>query len=154
MQIRRYRRTDRDDVWALHDLALKPTGAHPGSGRWDEGLHQIGKVYLDNGGEFLVGVHAGEIVAIGALKRSSNDSAEIKRMRVHPDFQRRGFGQAILEKLESRAADMGYVSLHLETTVQQTAAQALYLENGYVEGGRKLVSGFEVIVYSKALVGN
>jgi N-acetylglutamate synthase-like GNAT family acetyltransferase len=60
-------------------------------------------VYLKNQGEFLVGVCEGRIVAMGALRRTTNERAEIKRMRVHPDFQRCGFGQMILEALETDA---------------------------------------------------
>ncbi len=53
---------------------------------------------------------------MGALRRTTNEWAEIKRMRVHPDFQRRGFGQMILEALEARAVALGYAALHLDTT--------------------------------------
>lgn len=72
-------------------------------------------------------------------------------MRVHPDFQRRGFGQAILQALEARADEMGYTKLQLETTVQQIAAQKLYIKNGYVEVGRTKIHNFDVILYEKML---
>ena len=70
-------------------------------------------------------------------------------MRVHPDYQRRGCGQAILEALEARATELGYNTLQLDTTVQQTAAQSLYVKNQYTETGRAEVGDFDVIVYEK-----
>jgi GNAT superfamily N-acetyltransferase len=40
---------------------------------------------------------------MGAFRRTDPERAEIKRMRVHPDYQGRGFGQIILSELEARA---------------------------------------------------
>ena len=122
-----------------------------GKGPWDDDLNNVKDDYLKKGGEFFVGTQAGRIVAMGALKRLSATCAEIKRMRVHPDYQRRGFGQAILEALEARAAESGYDTLQLDTTVQPIAARSLYIENKYAETGRRKVGDFDVIVYEKAL---
>lgn len=152
MRIRRYLESDHDEVWALHKVALEGIGGpYAGDGAWDDDLHNVKVVYLENGGEFLVGTQKGMVVAIGALKRLSVSRAEIKRMRVHPDHQRLGWGQAILEKLEVRAAELGYCTLLLDTTIQQTAAQRLYIKNRYIEKGRTKVGVFDVILYEKKL---
>ena len=151
MKIRRYRDLDHDDVWALHNLVLEDAGAHAGTGPWDNDLHRIEATYLDRAGEFLVGTHSSTIVAIGALLRLSTDTAEIKRMRVHPHFQRQGFGQAVLGALEARAVELGYATLTLDTTVIQVAAQGFYLKNGYSETGRTRVGEFDVVRYEKLL---
>ena len=98
MEVRRYRASDHDAVWDLHNLALNEVGAHAGSGPWDDDLHRIEAEYLDAGGEFYVGTIDGRIVAMGALKRLTDARAEICRMRVHPDHQRRGLGTRILSK--------------------------------------------------------
>ena len=152
MKIRRYGESDHDEVWSLHNVALQEiSGAHAGNGPWDDDLHHIKETYLDGGGEFVVGVEGGRIVAMGALKRSSSDRAEIKRMRVHPDSQRRGFGRAVLQRLEARAVELGYTALHLDTTVQQISAQKLYIHSGYAETGRDRFGSFDVILYEKSL---
>lgn len=133
--IRRYRSADHDEVWELHKLALQEAGAFAGKGPWNDDLHQIERVYLHDGGEFLVGVCNSRIVAMGAFRRTGDERAEIKRMRVHPEYQRRGFGQLILQELEAQALAMGFTTLHLDTTTVQTAAQNLYRKNGYHETG-------------------
>src|SRR3712207_5066471 len=102
LTIRRYRDEDHDQVWHLHRLALLASGAYAESGLWDDDLHNIQQTYIDDGGEFLVAVLEGQIVAMGALMVQDN-RAEVKRMRVHPDHQRQGFGQAILQRLEQHA---------------------------------------------------
>ena len=93
----------------------------------------------------------GRIVAMGAFRKTSADQAEVKRMRVHPDFQRRGFGQAIIDALEAKARDLGYKMIHLDTSVKQTAAQRFYAKNGYVETGREKRERFTLIFYKKRL---
>ena len=92
MHIRRYEPGDKRAVRRLHDDALNEVGAHLGSGPWDEDLDEIESVYLESGGEFLVGIRGGEVVAMGALRRISPNAAEVKRMRVKPSLQRRGYG--------------------------------------------------------------
>ena len=81
-------------------------------------------------------------MAMGALKRTSGRRAEVKRMRVRPGCWRRGYGREVLSALERRAAELGYVTLHLDTTVGQTAARRLYEKNGFREARRAPSSGF------------
>jgi GNAT superfamily N-acetyltransferase len=141
LKIRRYEPEDRETVRRLHDVALRDAGAHAE----DEDL--------EGGGEFLVGLYEGWIVAMGALRPMGPGRAEIKRMRVEPDFQRRGFGQQVLTALEERAAALGYTRLHLDTTVRQRAARGLYARNGYREVRRGSIGPFECVFYEKALPG-
>ncbi|MBN1935067.1 MAG: GNAT family N-acetyltransferase [Anaerolineae bacterium] len=183
-EIRRYKSIDHDAAWQLHNLALSLVGAHAGNGPWDDDLHSIEAVYLQNGGEFLVGLLDGQIVAMGALRRVDDGSAdtgsadagsadagsadagsadagsadtawaEIKRMRVHPDHQRRGYGQAILARLEARAVELGYTRLILDTTTVQIGAQRFYEKNGYRQFDQTTFGSFDVLLYQKELRGS
>ncbi len=151
LRLRRYRPADRAAVRELHDLALVDAGAHAGSGEWDADLDRIERVYLEDGGEFLVGELDGRIVAMGALRREAGGIGRITRMRVHPDCQRRGFGRIVLTRLEQRAAELGYRELVLDTTVGQTAARAMYEGAGYRETARSRLGPFEVIDMHRTL---
>lgn len=154
LRIRRFEDSDQDAVWALHNNALHHTGAHAGSGPWDDDLHAIRRVYLEQGGDFIVGLVNDELVAMGALLRTGLQRAEIKRMRVAPHLQRRGLGRRLLEHIEGRAADLGYTQLHLDTTAEQRAAQALYRSHGYRETAREQRDRFELIFYEKNLASD
>ncbi len=151
LEIRQYLSRDHDEVWDLHNVALRQIAAHAGNGPWDNDLHNIQTIYLDNGGEFLVGLLDGQIVAMGAIRRLADHKAEVKRMRVHPNHQRKGFGQQILSALEFRAEELGYSALSLDTAVIQTAAQQLYLKNGFHETGRTVLAGFDAVLFEKGL---
>jgi hypothetical protein len=54
--------------------------------------------------------------------------------------------------LHHRAAGLGYSTIRLDTTVQQRAAQRLYLENGYREVGRGVIGPFDCIFYERNAV--
>jgi len=149
--LRRYTPADREAVEYLHVHAIQQAGAYLGRGPWDDDVYAIEETYLNNQGEFLIGEWDGIFVAMGALRRTSPERAEIKRMRVHPDYQGQGIGQIILSELETRASTIGYKTLHLDTSVVQLAAQKLYEKNGFREIGRDIHNDLEVILYEKAL---
>lgn len=152
LDLRRYEERDAASVWRLHDEGLRQTGVHAGDGPWDDDLRAVETTYLADGGEFLVGVIAGEVVAMGALRRVSSTVADVKRMRVDAHFQRRGFGRTVLRGLETRAAELGYRTLRLDTTLKQVPAQLLYRAEGFVEVERTLDHvGETMIVFEKRL---
>jgi len=150
MTIRQYSPSDKQAVSELHNVALEATGAsYPGP--WDNDLQDIERIYIQSGGEFLVGELDGHIVAMGALKPINPTTAELKRMRVQPEYQRMGFGQLMLDRLESRAKQLGYHVIELDTTVQQVAARKLYEKNGYVNFGEREKSEFVELLFRKVL---
>lgn len=151
--IRQYRSSDKKEVWKLHILALQHTNAYIKSGSWDDDLTDIEKNYLAREGEFLVAVMNDKIVAMGGFKPVMKDTAEIKRMRVHPDFQRKGLGQAIYNILESKIKEKEYTIIILDTSINQLAAQKFYIKNGYKEISRnKTIWPIEAIFYQKNLL--
>jgi ribosomal protein S18 acetylase RimI-like enzyme len=151
LNIRRYQSADSDIVWKLHNDAIGPTGAHLGDDSWYEDILHIDEVYLQNGGEYLIGESDGQVVVMGAIKRTTAERAEVRRMRVAPACQGQGFGQAMLDALERRAKELGYTTLHLDTGVKMVAAQGLYRKNGYQEVSRGSIADVEVIFFEKSI---
>jgi SAM-dependent methyltransferase/ribosomal protein S18 acetylase RimI-like enzyme len=153
LAIRRFEPADHDAVWQLHRLGVEQTGADPGPGPWDDDLRTSAAIvatYLVAGGDFLVGVLDGQPIAIGAL-RPRGGYVEIKRMRVDPRWQRRGYGQRMLEELEVRARELGHSVVRLDTTTLQLAAIGLYQKNGYRETERRRHGPFEEVLFEKRL---
>jgi GNAT superfamily N-acetyltransferase len=73
---------------------------------------------------------------MGAVRGISREAADIKRMRVLPELQRRGFGNQILEALEKRAADLGYARCSSTPASTRCPPQAFYLKHRYREARR------------------
>lgn len=148
LRIRRYRWSDLDAVWALHQIGLAQVGLVPGDGvYYDDDFPRITEIYLADRGEFLVGEVAGSgIVAMGGLRRIDDHTAEMCRLRVHPDHQRRGYGTQMTIALEARARQLGYSTLRGDTTLRQVAALELYRKSGWRELRRE-TRGQAVVVY-------
>lgn len=152
--IRRYRPSDAEQVWTVHELALRASPLEfVEDAPADEDIAAISDHYLDPGGEFLVGNADGMIVAIGGFLITEDSKAEIRRMRVHPDYQRQGYGARILEKLEERARKREVTQIVLETNEHLKAAQNLYEKHAYEETHRREhpVAGDDFIHYQKLI---
>jgi putative acetyltransferase len=70
-------------------------------------------------------------VGCGALKEFSDDTMEVKRMFVLPEFRSNGIASKILSELEKFAGELGCKHCILETGKKQLEAIALYKKNGY-----------------------
>lgn len=149
--VRSFDDKDSDAVWELHNLALASTDAHVGNGPWDDDVRDPRSNYLERGGEFLVGFIANDLMAMGAYTPLDSRTVEIRRMRVSPGVQRKGFGTKILVELEASARRKRYVTARLDTTREQIAAQKLYLANGYQIVGKGRAGRFETIIFEKVL---
>ena len=152
MTIRPYESSDFEAVWHLHNVALEATGAHLGDGPWYDDLKDIPNVYLKNRGCYFVGLVDDRIMAMGAAKRTDPIRAQVRRMRVHPDFQQRGYGTEILKALETETRRLGYQLLHLDTAVVQTSAQKFYEKHGFQKVGTSTIGGIDILLYEKGLV--
>jgi len=76
------------------------------------------------------------VAAIGALKDLGGLTGEVKSMRTHPEFLRRGIGAAMLEHIigEARARGMRRLSLETGSGPAFEPALALYRKRGFVAG--------------------
>jgi ribosomal protein S18 acetylase RimI-like enzyme len=156
LSIRRYRWSDLESVWALHQICLAQVGLAPGDGvYYEDDFPRINEVYLADRGEFLVGeVTEGDrprLIAMAGLRRIDDVAAEMCRLRVHPEYQRRGYGERMLTVLEQRAVELGYRVLRGDTTLNQPAAIGLYAKFGWREVSRAEVGGLIVIYGEKVL---
>ncbi|MDF5758753.1 GNAT family N-acetyltransferase [Spongiactinospora sp. TRM90649] len=155
--IRRYRGSDLDAVCSLHRLCLAQVGLTSGDGvYYEDDFPHIEELYLAGRGEFLVGELLQDdrrrVVAMGALRRVDDRVAEMCRLRVHPETQRRGYGERVVAVLEHRAAELGYATVRCDTTLNQRAAMALYAKRGWQEIARTEVGALVVVYFQKPLI--
>lgn len=95
---------------------------------------------------------SGEAVAgIGALKDLGGKAGELKSMRTHPDFLRRGVGGAILDHIIGVARRRGLERLSLETGSGPAfePALALYRRRGFRDG--EAFGGYEPSAFNQFL---
>jgi len=92
------------------------------------------------------------IVGIAALKELNERSGELKSMRTHPDFLRRGVAAALLQHIIAVARARGMRRLSLETGSGPAfePALTLYRRNGFIDGdafGDYQASGFNQFLH-------
>ena len=76
------------------------------------------------------------IAGVGALKELGHGEGEVKSMRTHPDFLRRGVAAALLDRIITEARKRGMHRLSLETGSGPAFEPALklYRKRGFVDG--------------------
>jgi ribosomal protein S18 acetylase RimI-like enzyme len=162
LKIRRYRPDDNKAVKELHhtgneqmfqmmteaeqrELREAPPMPH------GTDLDDIEGEYLNNRGDFLVGLEDSQIVAMGAIKKYTETSGELKRLRVRPDRQRQGYGEVMMKRLEERGKELGYKTLVLDTLASNTTAQSLFRKLGFAEVGREKRGPFSLSSWEKKI---
>lgn len=72
-------------------------------------------------------------VACAALRPFSENTVELKRMFVAPEYRRNGLGKSILEQCEEIAREKNYQVMVLETNVLLPDARSFYEKYGYTK---------------------
>jgi GNAT superfamily N-acetyltransferase len=84
---------------------------------------------------WMDGVIAGTVQLDLAMAENQPHRAELEKMLVHPDFQGRGIGRALLARAEQAALGHGRRLLCVDAN-EGDAAVRLFLDAGWREGGR------------------
>ncbi|MDB9278929.1 GNAT family N-acetyltransferase [Halorubrum ezzemoulense] len=104
--------------------------------------------------------HDGTLAAMGGYvpneaghgdERDRPGAAELHRMRVAPPYQRRGYGRALLDELERRAASGGFETLLATTSTRQPAALDFYASRGYERTDTSTAGAYELVHFEKEL---
>ena len=85
-----------------------------------------------NGRFYLVNFNS-QTAGVGCLKKLHNETGEIQRMYVSPDFRGHGLGRAIVNRLVDDARLIGYRKLKLESLNFLNVAHELYRSIGFCE---------------------
>jgi [ribosomal protein S18]-alanine N-acetyltransferase len=82
----------------------------------------------------LEAVSTGDIVGFAEFTLVLDES-ELLSLAIHPLFQKRGLGTALLADVLREAAAVGAVKMLLEVRSSNTAARTLYERQGFTEDG-------------------
>lgn len=82
-----------------------------------------------------------EVVGMIGLLRASENAAEIRRLRVHPQYRQRGVGARLVEEALAFCRDYGYLKVILDTRIERAPAVALFERFGFQHNRSRDVNG-------------
>lgn len=95
-------------------------------------------------GALVMGLLGDRPVTGGAFRRFDDTTAELKRIWTDSGHRRLGYGRALVARLETDIAALGYTRVYLTTGDRQPEAVALYLSMGYTKLDEPLPAEGEV----------
>lgn len=151
MHLIRYQPEYQEPMLALHRSAIEGFTLGMSQQQDEADLVAVEDVYLRSRGEFPLGFIGEKLIAMGGFKRLSENSAELRRMRIARDLQGRGYGTLMLRELERRAVQSGIRTLCLDTARRRPLTLEFYRKHGYKESGQSFYGAVETVQFSKSL---
>lgn len=98
---------------------------------FNEELESLPGKYSKPNGRLFLALYDGGPAGCVALRKIDDQACEMKRMFVYSEFQGKGIGRALSEKLVNEARLIGYQTIKLDTSFRQVEAQKLYQRIGF-----------------------
>jgi len=132
---------DCDCIARLVYGVLKEYGLKPDPGCTDADIKDIESSYFDRGGTFFV-LEAEDSSIIGAygLYPMEEQTCELRKMYLDKAHRGKGLGRFLLEDALSKARQLGFERMILETASVLKEAIALYKSYGFVEYNQQHMS--------------
>lgn len=135
MIIREFSNTDQLGVTKLQDEFMQEFFPEfyndPRQYQWNADIYDINSHYLQHGGKFWVVEDDGEINGVGGFRLVNPTVAEIKRVRLKIACRGKGFGKAIIHKIEDYCLGHNITKILVDTDERLSIAKAMYEKLGY-----------------------
>ncbi|MCF0040501.1 GNAT family N-acetyltransferase [Dyadobacter fanqingshengii] len=94
-------------------------------------LESVRQQYYQPTGALLLVYKDIQLAGCAGIRRLDDDTSELKRMYVRPDFRGFGLGKKLLDRAIATAAALGYKKIRLDTLSSMTKARNLYESSGF-----------------------
>ena len=140
VQIKLLTRPDAETNRHLAELEIAAWGGPAGAGvaqrRVERLSTELATQDLDRKGVFA-GLASGRVVGVGRVMRwNEAQTWMVFGVAVHPDYQRRGIGRALVRACSEFARERGATAVRSETHVRNLASVAFHVALGFHEDGR------------------
>ncbi len=112
-------------TWLAVDLCFQ---------NFEKELAELPGSYAPPRGRLLLALEDNQIAGCVGLRAIGNDSCEMKRLYVKPEFRDAGLGRLLLDRIVTEARDIGYATMRLDTLPgKMDRAIAMYRRLGFRE---------------------
>jgi ribosomal protein S18 acetylase RimI-like enzyme len=122
--IRSFTRQDQAACKALYEQGLIGGKISDNDTGFD--IDGIEAAYMKNGNHFWVAEAEGKVVGMIGVQHHDEGTGEIRRLRVHPDYRRRGIGGALVETAVRFCREQNYLKVTLDTFMERDPAIRLF----------------------------
>lgn len=133
MNLRPATNADSEQIKFVVFTVLKEYGLKHDSNSTDKDLDSIEESYFLNNGFFGVVEIENLIVATVGLHKVNENTCELRKMYSLPSQRGKGLGKSIIEFALSKAKELGYTRVILETASPLKEAIGLYKKYGFKE---------------------
>jgi putative acetyltransferase len=132
-QLRDYRPGDEDDVFRIVKYVLAEYGLATNPEKTDADLKDIHQSYMLGGGAFRILESNGRTIGSYGLYANTQESCELRKMYLLPEFRGHGFGKKMMEDALRMAKILRFIEMTLETNSRLKEAIGLYKAYGFTE---------------------
>ncbi|MFX1304426.1 MAG: GNAT family N-acetyltransferase [Promethearchaeota archaeon] len=100
---------------------------------FDEELKTLPGNYAPPEGSILLGFYKGKLAGCVGVRKFREEICEMKRLYVRPEFRRKNIGKILSKAIITKACEMGYKFMRLDTLPFMKEAISLYLSLGFKE---------------------
>jgi putative acetyltransferase len=133
--LRRILPNDNQQIAAIIRASLVEFGAnHEGTVYYDESTDHLSELFKAAQSIYFVALVDSQVVGGGGLFPTSGlpeDTCELVKMYLSPNFRGKGIGRMIIEQCLSQAKSMGYKKVYLESMPELAGALAIYEKFGF-----------------------
>lgn len=100
----------------------------------DKDLLDLDESYFSNNGWFeVIENPEKKIIGFYGIFKTSNDTCELRKMYLYPEYQGKGLGKKMMNNAVLKAKELGYKEIILETNKLLVQAIGLYGKFGFKE---------------------
>lgn len=99
----------------------------------DSDLENLDEFYKNKGGVFYIMLNNNTLVGTVAIKKITNEEAELKRLYLNQKYRNQGLGFKLMNLAISFAKTNNFKKITLNTNIKQTKAIELYKRNDFKE---------------------
>ncbi len=122
---------DSEEIKNLVFKVLKEYGLESDLDTTDSDLIQIHDSYQKRGGYFLVLEKEREILGCAGIYYLNDSECELRKMYLDHSIRGKGMGKFLLEQMLSKAINLGFSKMRLETASVLKEAISLYIRYGF-----------------------
>jgi ribosomal protein S18 acetylase RimI-like enzyme len=115
-------------------------------------LETIRDQYHKPQGALLLTYVSEELAGCAGIRKLNNETAELKRMYVRPEYRGYKLGKELLTCALKTARELGYRSIRLDTLSTMTKAQKLYESFGFQTIAAYYPNPFEDTIYMEKML--